>query len=295
MLSLLLPCRNLLHFLRVIDSKVLYWKALNSPCHRMRGGGGVCNALQSAIFTPLTLVQHFLFTAAVWAILGVMKTNNCESDMDPSTLSGNRDKGRWLTWGILQEGFLLTVELSFNELYIFSELSKNLAAMRENFLLWDFFSQWNEIWHVVIGGSAQIKSMLLCHLLLFLAPLFWSSLPATTVGRTCFDLDQEWIQLSTVCFDFKTNMYSCSQSDNCPLIEFLPELLLFYLVVSYFCFFCSFPAPWVEFWRGRVNFKVFNLSVLQTIQPQSLWISMSNIWEERDSSNPPAKQTQGKI
>ena len=114
MLSLLLPWRNLLHLLRVIDSKV-HWKALHSPCHRMRGGGGVCNALQSAIFAPLTLVQHFLFTAAVWAILGVMKTNNCESDMDPSTLSGNRDKGRWLTWGILQEGFLLTVEWSCNE------------------------------------------------------------------------------------------------------------------------------------------------------------------------------------
>ena len=283
MLSLLLPCRNLLQFLREIDSEILYWKVLHSPCHRMRGGGGVCNALQSAIFAPLALVGHSLFTATVGAILRVM-------DQYLSTFSR-----KWLTWGILQEGFLLTVELSCNELYIFSELFKNLAAMRENFLLWDFFSQWNEIWHVVKGGSAQIKSMLLCHLLLFLAPLFWSSLPATTVGRTCFDLDQEWIQLSTVCFDFKTNMYSCSLSDNCPLIEFLPEVLLFYLVVSYFCFFCSFPAPWVEFWRGWINFKVLNLSVLQTIQPQSLWISMSNIWEERDSSNPPAKQTEGKI
>merc|ERR1719192_59347 len=114
MLSLLLPCRNLFSpaafpiMGRSWGHALAATSVSQPPCDRMRGGGGVCNTLQSAIFAPLALVGHSLFTATVGAIL------------------------RYSTGGLSTHSRII--------------------------------------------------------LLLFLAPLFWSSLPATTVGRTCFDL-----------------------------------------------------------------------------------------------------------
>ena len=68
-----------------------------------------------------------------------------------------------------------------------------------------------------------------------------------------------WSRMNTISYCvlwWEQEYIFVSKSDNSlQLTEFLPEVLLFYLVVSCFCFFCSFPTPWVNFGEGGLISK----------------------------------------